>query len=81
MLYQRHINNIICENLDGEGRSYKNMIQMMTDDGIMYVLPKYGDGWIDFLIPFLKLIRKEKNNNTIVLYFPTLHYKLWWLRH
>lgn len=57
------INNIICENLDGEGRSYKNMIQMMTDDGIMYVLPKYGDGWIDFLIPFLKLIRKEKNNN------------------
>jgi 5'-3' exonuclease len=57
------INSIIHENLDSEGRSYKNMIQMMTNDGVMYVLPKYGDGWIDFLTPFLKLIRKEKNNN------------------
>lgn len=58
------INDIIHENLDGEGRSYKNIMQMMTEDGVMFVLPKYDNGWIDFLMPFLKLIRKEKNKKT-----------------
>jgi 5'-3' exonuclease len=57
------INEIINENLDPEGRSYKNTMKMMMEDGIFNVLPKSDDAWIKFLNPFLKLTRKEKNNN------------------
>jgi len=52
---------LINENLDQEGRSYKNAMKMMTDDGIFNVLPKSDDSWIKFLDPFLRLTRKEKN--------------------
>ena len=55
------INLLIEENLDQEGRSYKNAMKMMTEDGIFNVLPKSDDAWISFLNPFLRLTRKEKN--------------------
>jgi len=54
---------LINENLDPEGRSYKNTMRMMRDDGIFNVLPKSDDAWINFLNPFLRLTRKEKNKN------------------
>lgn len=55
------INLLINERLDQEGRSYKNAMKMMTDDGLFNVLPKSDDSWIKFLNPFLRLTRKEKN--------------------
>jgi 5'-3' exonuclease len=58
-----NINQLINENLDPEGRSYKNTMKMMMEDGIFNVLPKSDDAWISFLNPFLRLTRKEKNNN------------------
>jgi len=56
------INELINENLDTEGRSYKNTMKMMMEDGLFNVLPKSDDAWIKFLNPFLKLTRKEKNS-------------------
>ncbi len=55
------VNLLINEELDQEGRSYKNAMKMMTEDGIFNVLPKSDDAWIKFLNPFLRLTRKEKN--------------------
>jgi 5'-3' exonuclease len=55
------IESLINEELDQEGRSYKNAMKMMTEDGIFNVLPKSDDAWIKFLNPFLRLTRKEKN--------------------
>jgi DNA polymerase-1 len=54
---------LINEILEQEGRSYKNAMKMMKDDGLFNLLPKSEDGWINFLDPFLRLTRKEKNNN------------------
>jgi hypothetical protein len=60
------INLLINESLDQEGRSYKNAMKMMQEDGLFNVLPKSEDAWINFLNPFLRLTRKEKNiNNNI----------------
>ena len=60
------IDLLINESLDQEGRSYKNAMKMMQEDGLFNVLPKSEDAWINFLNPFLRLTRKEKNiNNNI----------------
>ena len=59
------INQLINENLDPEGRSYKNTMKMMMEDGLFNVLPKSDDVWVKFLNPFLRLTRKEKNKRTI----------------
>jgi 5'-3' exonuclease len=56
-----NINVLITEVLDPEGRSYKNTMKMMMEDGLFTVLPKSDDAWIKFLNPFLRLTRKEKN--------------------
>lgn len=55
------IDELIKESLDPEGRSYKNCMKMMMEDGLFTVLPKQDDAWIKFLNPFLRLTRKEKN--------------------
>lgn len=57
--------NLISEKLDPEGRSYKNTMKMMMEDGIFKILPKYEDAWLNFMLPFLKLTTKEKNKKTI----------------
>ena len=59
------ITALIHEELDPEGRSYRNTIKMMTEDGFFTVLPKSDDAWINFLNPFLRLTRKEKNKRVI----------------
>jgi len=51
--------------MDSEGRSYKNTMKMMIEDGLFLLLPKSDDAWIKFLNPFLRLTRKEKNKKTI----------------
>lgn len=48
------------EDIDPEGRGYKNLMRMMMEDGIFKYLPKTDDGWVYFLTPFMKLTRKEK---------------------
>lgn len=53
--------SLINEKLDSENRSYKNTLKMMLEDGIFNLLPKNDNAWIDFLNPYLILIRKEKN--------------------
>jgi 5'-3' exonuclease len=57
--------NLVNENLDPEGRSYKNTMKMMMEDGLFQLLPKSDDAWINFFNPFLRLTRKEKNKRTI----------------
>jgi 5'-3' exonuclease len=58
---RENIKILINENMDPEGRSYKNTMKMMMEDGLFNVLPKSDDAWIKFLNPFLRLTRKEKN--------------------
>jgi DNA polymerase-1 len=48
------------EDLDPEGRGYKNLMKMMIDDGFFKYLPKNDNAWVEFLQPILKLTRKEK---------------------
>jgi len=48
------------EELDPDGRGYKNLMRMMMSDGIFKYLPKHGNAWVEFLTPFMKLTRKEK---------------------
>jgi DNA polymerase-1 len=57
---------LINENLDPEGRSYKNTMRMMMEDGIFTALPKSDDRWTMFLNPFLRLTRKEKNKTKTI---------------
>ena len=52
---------LINEELDPEGRSYKNTMKMMMEDGLSLLLPKSDDAWLKFFTPFLRLTRKEKN--------------------
>jgi 5'-3' exonuclease len=59
------ITSLIHEDLDPEGRSYKNTMKMMMEDGLFTVLPKSDDAWVNFLNPFLRLTRKEKNKRII----------------
>lgn len=60
------ISYLISDVLDPEGRSYKNMMKMMTEDGIFTLLPKSDDAWTNFLNPFLRLTRKEKNKKKMI---------------
>jgi len=62
---KQNIDSLINENLDPDGRSYKNTMKMMMEDGLFNVLPKSDDAWIRFLNPFLRLTRKEKNKRII----------------
>ena len=52
---------IHSEMLDPTDRGYKNLMKMMMEDGLFKYLPKTDNAWVDFLRPFMKLIRKEKN--------------------
>ena len=47
--------------IDPEGRETKNVINMMIEDGVMMAIPGGRDGYINFLQPFLRIIKKEKN--------------------
>lgn len=59
------IKSLMNDIMDPEGRSYKNTMKMMMEDGIFLLLPKSDDAWINFLNPFLRLTRKEKNKKLI----------------
>ena len=46
--------------LDPEGRSMKNVYNMMKEDGIYNEIKNYSE---DYLLPFKKLVDRELNNN------------------
>jgi hypothetical protein len=46
--------------MDPEGRDYKNVLKMMLEDGVMYNIPGGHDGYVAWMEPFMKLIKKEK---------------------
>lgn len=60
------IDLLINDTLSTEGRSYKNCMKMMMEDGVFNLLPKSDNAWVNFLNPFLRLTRKEKNKKTII---------------
>ena len=47
--------------IDPEDRTTKNVIKMMLEDGLTMAIPGGRDGYISFLQPFLRIIKKEKN--------------------
>jgi 5'-3' exonuclease len=62
---KNNIISLINDIMDPDGRSYKNTMKMMMEDGLHLLLPKSDDAWVNFLNPFLRLIRKEKNKKII----------------
>ena len=48
------------DTLDPDGRGYKNLIRMMTEDGFFKYLGRSDDEFIRFISPLMKLTRKEK---------------------
>ncbi len=52
---------IFNTSIDPEGREIKNVIKMMIEDGLMFAIPGGKDGYINFLQPFLSVIKKEKS--------------------
>jgi len=51
---------LMSTTIDPEGRENKNVIKMMMEDGLMMAIPGGQDGYLNFLQPFLSLIKKEK---------------------
>lgn len=56
------IKNLIELPLDPEGRDYKNVLKMMIEDGVMYAIPGGENGYLNFMEPFINLLKKEKLN-------------------
>jgi len=56
------IKNLVNLPLDPEGREYKNVIKMMMDDGVLYALPGGENGYLNFMEPFIRLVKKEQLN-------------------
>jgi 5'-3' exonuclease len=56
------IKNLVELPLDPEGRDYKNVLKMMLEDGVMYAIPGGENGYLNFMEPFINLLKKEKLN-------------------
>ena len=56
------VTQILNDDIDPTDRGYKNLMRMMMEDGLFKYLPKDDEAWVNFLKPFMKLIRKEKRN-------------------
>ena len=54
------VKQIQTDTIDPTDRGYKNLMRMMMEDGLFKYLPKNDEAWVNFLKPFIKLIRKEK---------------------
>jgi 5'-3' exonuclease len=54
--------NLVKLPLNPEGRSHKNVLKMMIEDGVMFVIPGGENGYLNFMEPFIKLLKKEKLN-------------------
>ena len=58
---QTEIYELINETLDPSGRSYKNLLKMMMEDGLFDFIGKSDESFLNFTRPFLLLSRVEKN--------------------
>ena len=58
---KNELDYLFSTSIDPEGRENKNVINMMIEDGLMWAIPGGRDGYINFLQPFLSIIKKEKN--------------------
>jgi len=58
---ETEIYELINETLDPTGRSYKNLLKMMMEDGLFDFIGKSDESFINFTRPFLLLSRVEKN--------------------
>lgn len=58
---ETEIYELINETLDPTGRSYKNLLQMMMEDGLFDFIGKSDESFLNFTRPFLLLSRVEKN--------------------
>jgi DNA polymerase-1 len=58
---KEEIKQLINENMDPEGRSYKNLLRMMMDDGLFGFIGNSDESFLNFTEPFLMLTRIEKN--------------------
>ena len=59
---KQFVEQVYNDTIDPTDRGYKNLMRMMMDDGLFKYLPKNNEAWVNFLKPFMKLIRKEKRN-------------------
>ena len=59
---KQFVEEVYNDTIDPTDRGYKNLMRMMMDDGLFKYLPKNDEAWVNFLTPFMKLIRKEKRN-------------------
>jgi 5'-3' exonuclease len=57
---EENLNTIIESPIDPEDRNTKNVLSMMIEDGFVMAIPGGRDGYIEFLRPFLSIIKKEK---------------------
>tara|TARA_B100001287_G_scaffold276692_1_gene288758 strand:+ start:3510 stop:4553 length:1044 start_codon:yes stop_codon:yes gene_type:complete len=55
------LNDLFSSPIDPEDRTIKNVIKMMLEDGLTMAIPGGRDGYINFLQPFLRIIKKEKS--------------------
>jgi|TARA_R110000803_G_scaffold55379_5_gene112300 5'-3' exonuclease len=55
-----NVDNIIESPIDPEDRNTKNVLSMMIEDGFVMAIPGGRDGYIEYLRPFLSIIKKEK---------------------
>tara|TARA_B100000287_G_scaffold433395_1_gene495004 strand:+ start:61 stop:1071 length:1011 start_codon:yes stop_codon:yes gene_type:complete len=58
---KKEIKQLINENMDPEGRSYKNLLRMMMEDGLFNFIGNSDESFLNFTQPFLVLTRIEKN--------------------
>jgi len=59
---KQFVEEVYNDTIDPTDRGYKNLMRMMMEDGLFKYLPKNDEAWVNFLKPFMKLIRKEKRN-------------------
>jgi hypothetical protein len=58
---KKELDYLFTTSIDPEGREIKNVINMMIEDGLMWAIPGGREGYINFLQPFLTIIKKEKS--------------------
>jgi len=56
-----YLDDLFQTPIDPEDRTTKNVIKMMVEDGLTMAIPGGRDGYINFLRPFLRIIKKEKS--------------------
>ena len=55
-----NLDDVIESPIDPEDRNTKNVLRMMIEDGFVMAIPGGRDGYVEYLRPFLGIIKKEK---------------------